>query len=123
MAHQEGPQLRECRLVLPNLTKDGKSVDPSVQPWLETELVKQFGGFTAYAGWGACTMRDGSLKREEGTVYDVALHGDRDYTRLVLIGLSVLRRADQETVYIRDGYGRVYIGSNAAELTGAWVGG
>jgi hypothetical protein len=122
MAHLEGPQLRECRLVLPAHTKDGEPVDPAVAVWLEAELIKQFGGYTAYACWGDCTMRDGSHKHESGVVYDVALRGDPAYHKFVLIGLGVLRRADQETVYMRDPYGRVYIGSNAAELIGGWSG-
>jgi hypothetical protein len=121
VAHDEGPQLRECRTILPHTTQMGKPVDPSVQKWLEAELVKQFGGFTAHSSWGACIMADKSIKQEGGITYDVALR-ENSYNKLVLLALGILRRADQETVYIRDPFGRVFIGSTAAQLTGGWIG-
>ena len=107
--------LYECRLVLPHYTQHGLHVDHTVQPWLEKALVQKFGGFNAYHSWGSGAMKDGSNKRESGITYDVAL-SPPDYSKLVLIALGVLRRADQETVYTRDPKGRAWIGANAIEL-------
>jgi len=108
-------QLRETRIILPFMTQHGSPVRLDVRVWLDAELAEKFGGFTCFQGQGACTMRDSSLKTEGDWVYDVAMP-ERDYPKLILIGLKLLTKADQETVYLRDPYGRVFIGSGAAEL-------
>lgn len=114
--HGKHNLLRECRVILPAFTQKGLNVDHSVQPWLEHELTKQFGGFTSMEGRGAYTFRNGSVTTQAILIYDVALF-ERDYTKLVLIALGIRQRADQETVYIRDPFGRTFIGSDAYSLT------
>lgn len=113
----------ECRIILPTTKKDKETlVDPSVSEWLQSQLIEKFGGYTAFSGWGGYTMHDGTPKTENVVIYDVAIRGNRDYNKLVILALGILRRADQETVYIRDPYGRVYIGSTAMDLTGGRLG-
>lgn len=111
-------QLRETRIILPFMTQVGSPVRQDVRPWLEAELTEKFGGFTCYQGQGACTMRDGALKTEGDWIYDVAMP-ERDYPKLVLIALRLRAKADQETIYLRDPYGRVFIGSDASQLCGS----
>lgn len=124
MARTDGPQLRECRIILPTLTQKGELFDVrKVRKWVEASLAAHFGGWTITPGAGECTMEDGSKKPETVFVYDVAIPGtEAAYRNLVRIALGIKEMADQETVYVKDPWGRVFIGATAAELTGEGVG-
>ncbi len=97
----------EARLILPNLDNNGDSLDVT-HDVLAEYLIDAFGGFTSQAVQGGFKGEDGTVYREAGTAYDVALDDSAD-NQAYLRGIArwAAGAADQECVYLRQPSGAV----------------
>lgn len=98
--------MREARIILPNCMPDCVNANR----WLETEIVRCFGGCTRSFGFGSWVDDEGCVISEPISIYDIAVP-DIQASRSALFRMAwtVADMAKQDCVYLRFPDGEVQL--------------